>query len=213
MRMVREAASIRHYTAGSYIFREGEPAEAIYLIAEGRVKLSRTNLEGKERILAILTRPEVVGELSVVSNTPRTVTARCLDDVVALAIYRHDLRIILDRYPSILWNLAAILAIRLDETNREVEVLSFSTTRAVVAHALLNLYQKGAFLRTKSGELAIEFTHQDLANRTGNSRETITRVLRAMEEEGLVRTKPGVITLLKPDDLEGIIYGLGDNDD
>ena len=211
--MAAEAASWRRFAAGSDMFREGESGEAVYLIASGRVKIARCNLDGRERILTILTSPEVVGEMALVTNSPRAATAHCLDDVLALAIYREELRVVLDRYPNVLWNLAAILATRLAETNREVEILSFSSTRACVAHALHTLHLKGAFVRGKDDELTIEFTHQDLANRTGNSRETITRVLRVLEEEGVVKTRPGIIVLRRPEVLEEIIYGLHDADE
>jgi CRP-like cAMP-binding protein len=82
-----------------------------------------------------------------------------------------------------------------------------------VAYALQSLFLRGAFVAGPDGRPALGFTHQDLANRTGNSRETITRVLRDLENEGIIRTKPGQITLLRPDALEDIIYGLRDEDE
>ena len=59
----------------------------------------------------------------------------------------------------------------------------------------------------------LEFTHQDLANRTGNSRETITRVLKDLERDGIIKTRPGMISLLNPSALEAVIYGLREQDD
>jgi CRP-like cAMP-binding protein len=210
--MADEASVTRGFTQGSAIFREGDSGEAIYLITQGRVKIARANLEGRERIFTILTPPEVVGEMALVSEQPRTATAYCLDPVQTVVLYRDVLKGILDRYPSVLWNLSRIMASRLSEMNREVEVLSFASTQACVAHALHSLYLKNAFLKGADGNPVIGFTHQDVANRTGNSRETITRVLREFEEEGVIRTKPGSITLLRPEALEEIIYGLREKD-
>jgi CRP/FNR family transcriptional regulator, cyclic AMP receptor protein len=160
-----------------------------------------------------MTPPEVIGEMALISHMPRTATAFCLDDVSALAIYRDELRGILDRYPVVLWNLANIMAKRLGDMNREVEMLSFASTQSCVAYALQSLFLRGAFVNGADGKPTLGFTHQDLANRTGNSRETITRVLRDLEHEGIIRTRPGQITLLRPDALEDIIFGLREEDE
>jgi CRP/FNR family transcriptional regulator, cyclic AMP receptor protein len=202
LNMAIEAASVRRFGQGTPIFREDDPGEAVYVLVEGRVKVSRENLEGRERIFTILTPPEVVGEMALVSQLPRSATAHCIDNVVTLAIYRNELRAILDRHSQVLWNLAQIMAKRLADMNREVEMLSFASTQACVAYALQGLYLRGAFK-----------THQDLANRTGNSRETITRVLKDLENDDIISTRPGLISLLKPKALEGVIYGLREKDE
>jgi CRP/FNR family transcriptional regulator, cyclic AMP receptor protein len=213
IKMALEATSVRNFAPESEIFREDDPGEAVYMIAEGRVKVSRANLEGRERIFTILSSPEVLGEMAVISSTSRSATAYCLDQVMTLVIYREDLKAILDRHPQVLWNLTRILAKRLGEMNREVEMLSFASTQACVAYALQGLYLRGGFKSGKDGLPTLEFTHQDLANRTGNSRETITRVLRDLEKESIIKTRPGLIALLKPEALEAIIFGLRDNDE
>jgi CRP/FNR family transcriptional regulator, cyclic AMP receptor protein len=213
IKMALEAVTLRTFAQNAEIFREDDPGEAVYLITDGRVKVSRANLEGRERIFTILTSPEVLGEMAVVSSGSRSATAQCLDRVTALVIYREELRGVLDRYPQVLWNLTKILAKRLGDMNREVEILSSASTTSCVAYALQALYLRGGFRSGKDGLPMLEFTHQDLANRTGNSRETITRALRDFEKDGVIKTRPGVITLLKPEALEAIIFGLRDNDE
>ncbi len=213
IKMALEATTIRNFAPDSEIFREDDPGEAVYMIVEGRVKVSRANLEGRERIFTILSSPEVLGEMAVISSTLRSATAYCIDQVTTLVIYREDLKAILDRHPHVLWNLTRILAKRLGDMNREVEMLSFASTQACVAYALQGLYLRGGFKSGKDGLPTLEFTHQDLANRTGNSRETITRVLRDLEKESIIKTRPGLIALLKPEALEAIIFGLRDKDE
>ena len=213
IKMALEATTIRNFAPDSEIFREDDPGEAVYMIVDGRVKVSRANLEGRERIFTILSSPEVLGEMAVISSTLRSATAYCIDQVTTLVIYREDLKAILDRHPHVLWNLTRILAKRLGDMNREVEMLSFATTQACVAYALQGLYLRGGFKSGKDGLPTLEFTHQDLANRTGNSRETITRVLRDLEKESIIKTRPGLIALLKPEALEAIIFGLRDKDE
>ena len=84
LNMAIEAASIRRFPQGNPIFREDDPGEAVYVLVEGRVKVSRENLEGRERIFTILTPPEVVGEMALVSQLPRSATAHCIDNVTTL---------------------------------------------------------------------------------------------------------------------------------
>jgi CRP/FNR family transcriptional regulator, cyclic AMP receptor protein len=213
VQMAQEAATVRSYAAESDIFHEDDPGEAVYLITEGRIKVSRANLEGRERIFTILTPPEVLGEMAVINGSPRTATAHCLDNVTTVVLYRDDLRAIMERHPGVLWNLAGVLARRLGDMNREVEMLSFSSTASCVAYALQSLHLRGAFKPGRDNMPTLEFTHQDLANRTGNSRETITRVLKDLERDGIIKTRPGMISLLNPDALEGVIYGLREQDE
>ncbi len=213
LKMALEATTVRVFPAETEIFREDDPGEAVYMIVEGRIKVSRANLEGRERIFTILTNPEVLGEMAVISSTLRSATAYCLDQVTTLVIYREDLKAILDRHPHVLWNLTRILAKRLGDMNREVEMLSFSSTQSCVAYALQGLYLRGGFKSGKDGLPTLEFTHQDIANRTGNSRETITRVLKDLEKDGIIKTRPGLISLLRPEALEAIIFGLRDVDE
>jgi CRP/FNR family transcriptional regulator len=213
IKMASEAATLRTFPEDSTIFRENDPGEAVYLLTQGRVKIARANLEGRERIFTIMTPPEVIGEMAIISQGPRSATAFCLDKVSALAIYRDELRGILDRYPVVLWNLANMMAKRLGDMNREVEMLSFASTQSCVAYALQSLFLRGAFVQGQDGRPTLGFTHQDLANRTGNSRETITRVLRDLENDGIIKTRPGQITLLMPEALEDIIYGLREEDE
>ncbi len=213
IKMALEAASLRTFPIESEIFREDDLGEAVYLIVEGRVKVSRANLEGRERIFTILAPPEILGEMALISSVNRSATAYCLDNVTTLVIYRDELKGILDRHPHVLWNLARILAKRLGDMNREVEMLSFSSTQSCVAYAMQGMYLRGAFKTGKDGLPTLEFTHQDLANRTGNSRETITRVLKDLEKDGIIKTRPGIISLLKPHALEAVIYGLRETDE
>ncbi len=212
IKMALEATTVRVFAAESAIFREDDPGEAIYMIHDGRVKVSRANLEGRERIFTVLSSPEVLGEMAVISSSPRSATAYCLDQVSTLVIYREDLKAILDRHPHVLWNLTRILAKRLGDMNREVEMLSFASTQACIAYALQGLYLRGGFKSSKDGLPTLEFTHQDLANRTGNSRETITRALRDLEKENIIKTRPGLIVLLRPEALEAVIFGLREKD-
>jgi CRP/FNR family transcriptional regulator, cyclic AMP receptor protein len=213
IQMALEAATVRSYAAESDIFHEDDPGEAVYLITEGRIKVSRANLEGRERIFTILTPPEVLGEMAVINGSPRTATAHCLDNVTTVVLYRDDLRAIMERHPGVLWNLSSVLVRRLGDMNREVEMLSFSSTASCVAYALQSLHLRGAFKPGRDNMPTLEFTHQDLANRTGNSRETITRVLKDLERDGIIKTRPGMISLLNPDALEGVIYGLREQDE
>lgn len=197
----------RRFEEGAVLFREGDSGDALYLLAGGLVKLSKVDLGGHEKTLALLQPPEFFGEMALLGHEQRSATALALTTVETYMLFRDDFQRLLAAYPTINLNLTTTLANRLRSMDDEAQVLSYKDAPGRVAYVLLRLYRSGVVSIDGEGAL-VRLTHQDLANLAGTSRETVTRALRALEEEGVIVTRPKEVTIVDPEGLEEILHGV-----
>lgn len=197
----------RVYDEGSVLFREGDAGEALYIIGAGLVKLSKIDLAGHEKTLAILQPPEFFGEMAVLGHARRSATALTLDEVTAYVLFSDDLQRLMSDYPAISLNLTTTLATRLRDMDDEAQVLSYKDAQGRVAYVLLRLY-RGGLVDLEADRALVRLTHQDLASLAGTSRETVTRALKSLESEGVVETRPKEVFITDPEGLAEILHGI-----
>lgn len=210
-RALEIAASViqlRSFEAQTVLFQEGDSGEALYILAEGQVKLSKVDLGGYEKTLAILQPPEFFGEMALLGSQTRSATAMTLTEVKAYLLFQDDFNKLLQSYPSISLNLTTTLAQRLRGMDDEAQILSYKDAQGRVAFVLLRLYRSGVIEFTEAGEALVRLTHQELANLAGTSRETVTRALKVLEKEGVIATRPKEIIVTDVDGLEEILHGI-----
>lgn len=192
---------------GQTVFEAGDEGHALYLIRAGKIKISHFNLDGREKVLAYLNPGEIFGEMSLLDDEPRSATATAVEDTVVHALYLEEYWALVRRFPQVAHNLARIVAHRLREMNREVEVLTFKEARGKVAYALLKLHRHRYGEATPQGR-RMPLTHRELADLAGTSRETVTRVLGQFQEQGLVAYSARTVELLDLEGLTDVLYDL-----
>ena len=123
-------ANENRHARGSFIFHEGDRGDKLYVIIEGKVRISRTVPGMGEEALAILGPGEAFGEMSLIDEFPRSADAIAHESAVVLEISREALDDLLmqnrDLAYEILWNFVRILSSRLRETNDKMTFLSVS---------------------------------------------------------------------------------------
>ena len=203
------AAAVRKrvFEPGTTIFQEGDKGEALYIMAKGLVKLSKVDLGGHEKTLAILQPPEFFGEMALLGQTTRSATVTTLNEVHCFLLFNDDFRRLMSDYPSISLNLTTTLAARLRGMDDESQVLSYQDAQGRVAYVLLRLY-RGGVIDLDEERALVRLTHQELANLAGTSRETVTRALKALEGEGVIQTRPKEVYITDPEGLEEILHGI-----
>ncbi len=209
-RALEVAASVvrsRRFEPDTVLFREGDTGDALYLLAEGLVKLSKVDLGGHEKTLALLQPPEFFGEMALLGHATRSATAVALSHVSTFLLYRDDFQRLLTAYPTVSLNLTTTLANRLRGMDDEAQVLSYKDAPGRVAYVLLRLYRSGV-VELDAGGALVRLTHQDLANLAGTSRETVTRALKALEAEGVIVTRPKEVTIVDAEGLEEVLHGV-----
>lgn len=130
LRLVAEISRQASYKVGQYIFREGEPGDALYLITAGKVRISRDVAGMGEEALAILAEGDAFGEMSLIDESPRSADAKVHESCELLVIKKEALEDLLflekDLAYELLWNFVRTLSKRLRETNNKMTFLSIT---------------------------------------------------------------------------------------
>jgi CRP/FNR family transcriptional regulator, cyclic AMP receptor protein len=183
------------YKRNEIIFFEEDTGKYMYVVKEGRVKVSRLLPSGKEMILAFHQPGEYFGEMALIDGgtTPATVTA--VVPTAILFMSGREFSILLDN-PKVSRALLNMLCSRCRDAWAQIEVLTFHNADARIRTALYHLCQKHGVETTSGVKIDIHLTHKELADITGISRETATRVLSNLQSDGTlnVMTRNFVIT-------------------
>ena len=187
----------RKYLKNSMIILEEEYGDLVFVVQSGTIKITRVNDEGKEVILALLGPGEIFGELAILDGEARSANALAQENCQLLAINKEDFLDILKNNFSISFNLMCELAKRLRKSDQQIEALSLSDAEHRIGVSLLNLAEDMGVIR--KGQVTIQNLpfQQDIANMAGTSRETVSRVLKILENKSMI-SKVGH-TLVIPD--------------
>jgi CRP/FNR family transcriptional regulator len=176
----------RHYRAGQYLTFEGQPAEALFVVLSGRVRLARTANDGREQVLAIVGSGEVFNMEPLLDGGLTPATARAMSAVTCLLLPDEALVPLIRQFPDLALVLMRQMAEQLREQTVLIEDLGFRSVRARLARLLLNEAASGTAMLTQA----------ELAARAGTVREIVGRTLRQMADEGLVALKRGQVIVL-----------------
>lgn len=176
----------RSYRAGQYLTHEGQPAEALFVVREGRVRLARTSQDGREQVLAVVGSGEVFNMEPLLDGGTTPATARAMSAVTCLLLPETALAPIIRQFPDLALVLMRQMAGRLREQTALIEDLGFRSVRARLARLLLNEAASGT----------ARLTQAELAARAGTVREIVGRTLRQMADEKLVALKRGEVLVL-----------------
>jgi CRP/FNR family cyclic AMP-dependent transcriptional regulator len=186
----------RRYRKGQNVFFQGEYGHEMFIVKSGVLKIYREG-DDKEVILGHQFPGETIGELEAIHyNQSRLASAAALEDSTLWAISRTDLDAIIQLYPNLLRKLFYVICERLSQADRKIDYLSFLDTRLRVINLLLDLHSNFG-VETASGSLINwKVTQQHLAFMIGVNRESATRALKDLENEGLIQIQSRLITIL-----------------
>jgi CRP-like cAMP-binding protein len=189
----------RQFAEGQVIFMEGEPANWLYILESGWVKASRMSLEGREQAMLFLKKGDVFGDIAILTGTNYPGTVIALEAVQAWAIEKADILELIARYPELALAIIRSLGQRVLYYIGLVEDLSLRSVEARLARTLLENAEHA------QGQLIVQrrawTTFDRMANRLGTVRDVLSRALRNLEEEGLLRVEKHAIILLDPEGL------------
>ena len=198
---VASVASTRSVAKDTVIFHGGDVADAVYVIASGKVKVVTTSTDGKEFILTVLGAGQVFGEMALVEEAPRSASVVTLTAAELLAIKREDFHHLLNTSPGISRSLLAILSRRLRRANSKMESLAYMDVAGRLARYLLDLARDHGQKMGKGWIVVRRPTHSDIAHSIGTSRETVSRLINEFEE-GFGLVNKGKFTYIRENLLE-----------
>lgn len=185
MQEIAHGSTMRNVDRGRVLVHPDEPSEMVYVIKEGRVKVSRYSADGREQILALLEPGDVIGELALVQQA-ETVQVEAFEDTLVCGIRREDFLRLIQRQPEVMLQVMKVLAERLRAAEEEIADLVFRTVPGRLASLLLRLAQ-GYGRTTPAGQrLDLRLTHHDIGAMIGATRETVTAVFSRLREEGII---------------------------
>lgn len=196
---VAAAAVQRKFQAGQVIYIEGEPADTVYLLASGWVKATRITREGREQAMMFLQPVDVFGDIAVLTGRTYPGTVVALEDVVVWAIPAQTVLDMISRYPPLALAVIRHLGERVLHYINLVEDLSLRSVEARLASTLLQ------HAELSDGRLVVPRRHwatfDEMAVRLGTVRDVLSRSLRTLEGEGLLKVARHEIILLDPQKL------------
>ena len=169
----------RVYQPDEVIFLEGEPCAGLFVVHNGHVKIYKASPEGREQILTIIGPRDSFNDVAVFDGGPNPASAQAMDAAQVCVIERPTLVSLFDRYPKLAQAVVAVLAARCRMLVGMVEDLSLRSVTGRLAKLLLD--------QAAQGQDAVPLTRQQMAARLGTIREMVSRALRELEDEGLVR--------------------------
>lgn len=171
---------------GAYIYLPNEHADKIYMIDEGRVKIGTYSKTGKEITKAILGKAEIFGELSLIGQQKRRDFAIALEDCKMCVVTVDEIKMMMRERSDFSLFLMKIMGSRMLEMEQRLESLVFKDSRTRIIEFLYNL-GKDKGQRVGYETLVRKFmTHQEIANLTATSRQTVTTVLNELRSNNIL---------------------------
>ncbi len=190
-----------------FLFLEGDAADYVYIVFEGKVKIVKQAPSGKEMILEVFAPGEVFGGAAVL--LPRhPASAVSMEPGVVLRLPLADYQALLKRFPPLALQIIELLRQRLGEAHQVIRGLAAERVETRVARLLFKLADKIGVPGEGGTRLGLHLTRQDIADMAGCTLETAIRILSRWQKEGLIKTEEGVITILNRQEL-GRLLGPG----
>ncbi len=178
------------------VFFEGDPGDCLFVVLEGKVKITRTAPDGRENLLAILGPGDLLGELSLFDSIHRTATATALTQLKLSQLDDVDFYAYISDRPAVATELLRVLARRLRDTNAAMADLVFTDVPGRVAKALLSLADRFGEETTDGVRVSHDLTQEELAQLVGASRETVNKALSDFATRGWLRLEGKSVLLL-----------------
>jgi len=186
------------FKKGDFLCNEGDVLATLFIVNEGRVKLTKFNVDGKEQILNIISEGGIFGEYHLLSDfEPYNFSAVALADAKICTLSKEHMDYLLDKHPSISRKIFAELSKKLIQTENLAQNLSSVNTDAKVAYVLLDFADHYGVTDGETVRIEIPVTREEMANYAGLTRETMSRKLNGLMKAGVIETVGNKVIVIK----------------
>src|SRR6266571_347825 len=206
---IRELMSVakrRTFRSGEVIFHREDPGQVLYVIKEGKVKISLISPDGQEISLVVFGKGEYFGELVLIDRLPRSADAIALEKVECYTLQRSDFQKAIMKNPQIAIQVMEVLSKRLRIADQMIEDLIFLDVYGRVAKKLLELADAHGAKVEDGIRIDVRLTQQELASMVGSSRESVNKVMGYFTDKNFISADKHKITLHRIADLKRRIY-------
>jgi CRP/FNR family cyclic AMP-dependent transcriptional regulator len=199
----------RSYKRGHLVFCEGDPGDALFVIAAGQVKIFVTSEQGDEMVLVTLREPDVFGELALVDGGPRSASAEALRALQLVVLARSTFYTMLEGNMPLIESLMKAIGQQFRRVSDQTADFMFLDLHGRVAKLLVRFMQHEAAAAERdaaSVELDLGLTQRELASMVGGSRQSISQILHAFERRGSIEIRGRNIVIK---DVDGLLRRAG----
>jgi len=185
---VCQSAKIRKVKAGEFFFHEGEPAESFFVLLSGLARLLQTTPDGKQVIIHLCTPGHGMALIAALSPINNPTSAEAIKDSTAYVWDKQTIRQLMEQYPIIAINGMELIAKRFHEVQDRYREMATERVEQRVARTLLRLAEQDGVESASGIKIDMPLTRQDIAQMTGTTLYTVSRILSKWEQVKLVNT-------------------------
>ncbi|HEX7333820.1 MAG TPA: Crp/Fnr family transcriptional regulator [Pyrinomonadaceae bacterium] len=200
-RVAALARSVRK-ARGEFIYMPGDPADFVYILRQGRVKLSVLSESGKEIAIDIIQPGEIFGEFALVDESPRSNMAQALDDTVMWVFRKHEFTQLLASQPKLSLSYIRLVGDRRRRMEKKLSDITSKAVSARVCELLHELATSAVEVETAMNDYLVPLTHHDVASLIGAARQTTTTVLNDLERRDIIELGRGWIRIKRLKELQ-----------
>jgi CRP-like cAMP-binding protein len=183
--IVKEAQSVR-YSKGTNVFEQDAPATSFFILLHGHLRVAKLTPAGQQVVVRFVAPGEIFGVAKAIGRTTYPATATAVVDSVALSWPSAAWPRLVENNPALATNALQMVGSRLQEAHTRVVEMSTEQVERRVAHALLRLAKQAGRKVEEGVRIDFPISRQDVAEMTGTTLHTVSRILSAWEERGWV---------------------------
>ncbi len=183
MEVFADRKSIVHCKKGQNLIIEGAPVHGLYFVMNGKVKVAKTGLNGKEQIVRMAGNGEIIGHRGFGAGQSYQISAVSLEDTILCNFSNTEMKEILHSIPSLTYDLMIFYAEELNRSETKVKKFAQMTVREKIIDAILYINRK--FGQNK-GFLSLQLSRKEIADFAGTTEEQVIRTISSLKKEGLI---------------------------
>ncbi|WP_285649635.1 Crp/Fnr family transcriptional regulator [Allomuricauda sp. NBRC 101325] len=184
LKQVSDSKTVKTIKKGEPLFQEGDKLNGVYCVRNGVSKLSKLSSNGKDQIVKLASKGEVLGQRSVISEECTNLSAIAVDDMEVCFIPKESINNTLQKNPNFTMEVLRHMAHDLKEADDVIVNISQKTVKQRMAEAFL--YLKNNFGEDEDGYLALTLSREDISNVVGTATESAIRIISEFKKKGLI---------------------------
>lgn len=205
LKKVSDTKSSKTIKKGDILFEEGEKLNGVYCVRSGISKLSKLSANGKDQIVKLATKGEVMGQRSVIAEETANLSAIAVDDMEVCFIPKESIVNTLHQNPNFTFEVLRHMAHDLREADDVIVNMSQKTVKQRIAEAFL--YLKNNFGEDKDGYLRLVLSREDIANVVGTATESCIRIISEFKKKGLLKSSGKKLGITDAKKLQDLVDG------
>lgn len=206
---VLQGFSQSRVSTAEYLFYQGDKADRLFVLISGQIKVIQNTADGQQVVMRLINPYEIFGCVAALSQGTYPGSAEVTRDVEVLFLSSHQVSILMQTYPLLAYNAFQIMVERVHELQDRYRELATENVSHRLVHTLLRLMkQNGKPMANGSILLDLPLSRQNLAEMTGTTLYTVSRLLQRWASQGVIQTGREKVILLKPDVLVAEVAGV-----